>query len=168
MSETDEQILGHLLIQHRLWLAVAESCTGGLVGHRITNIAGSSAYFKGGVIAYANAVKQAVLGVPGVLIEQHGAVSPEVALAMAAGVKRALQADIGLGITGIAGPDGGTPAKPVGLAYVAIAAPNLERVERCLAGGERESNKVYFADVAFQLALDYLGNSLTETLNLRP
>ncbi len=158
MSETEEQILGHLLLRHKLWLAVAESCTGGLVGHRVTNIAGSSAYFKGGVVSYDNAVKQAVLGVPGALIEQHGAVSPEVALAMAAGVKRALQADIGLGITGIAGPDGGTPAKPVGLAYVAIAAPGLERVERCLVEGDRQSNKTSFADAALQLAVDYLGS----------
>jgi PncC family amidohydrolase len=158
MNEAIEQTLGRLLLQHRLWLAVAESCTGGLVSHRLTNVPGSSAYFKGGVIAYDNAVKQAVLGVLGTLIEQHGAVSPEVALAMAVGVKRALQADIGLGITGIAGPDGGTPAKPVGLAYVAIAAPGLERVERCLAGGERQANKAYFADAALQLALDYLGS----------
>ena len=156
MVETPEQILGRLLIRRQLSIAVAESCTGGLLGHRITNIPGSSVYFKGGVICYDNAVKQSLLGVPHELFERHGAVSPEVAQAMARGVSCALKAGIGLSITGIAGPDGATPDKPVGLAYIAIAAPGLERTRRCLENGDRWANKAAFADAALRLALEYL------------
>jgi PncC family amidohydrolase len=153
-AESFEQILVRLL-QRKLWLAVAESCTGGLVGHRITNVAGSSEYFRGGVIAYDNAVKENVLGVPGALLVKYGAVSSEVALEMARGARRVLHADIGLSTTGIAGPGGATPTKPVGLAYVAIVTPDWERVERCLASGDRLTNKAAFADTALKLVVDY-------------
>lgn len=157
MTETLEQILGHILTRRSWWLAVAESCTGGLVGHRVSNVPGSSAYFKGGVIAYDNSIKENLLGVLGETLERHGAVSPETALEMARGARRALQADVGLSTTGIAGPAGATPLKPVGLAYVAIAAPGLERVERCLHEGDRLANKAAFADAALRLAVECLG-----------
>ncbi len=111
-------------------LAVAESCTGGLLGMRLTEVPGSSDYFRGGVIAYSNAVKERVLGVPGEVLAQKGAVSPECARAMAEGVRRLLGADLALAITGIAGPGGGTPEKPVGLVYIALAHPKGVEVER--------------------------------------
>ncbi len=160
MTENLEQVIGHLLMQRGLWLAVAESCTGGLLAHRITSVAGCSAYFRGGVIAYDNAIKIALLGVPPALINDHGAVSPEVALAMARGACQALQADLGLSVTGIAGPTGATLTKPVGLAYVAIAAPGIEHVEPCLAssaGGDRQANNMIFATRVLRLAAEYLG-----------
>lgn len=111
------------LIETGTTLATAESCTGGLVGHLLTEVPGSSRCYLGGVVAYSNAAKQKFLGIPRKLLDTHGAVSPEVASAMAAGVRRLYSSDIGLGITGIAGPDGGTAEKPVGLVYIALAHP---------------------------------------------
>jgi len=116
-----EEIVGALLLQRKMTLAVAESCTGGLIGARITNIAGSSAYFERGVVVYSNAAKTELLGVPADLIERHGAVSREVAKAMAQEMRERARTDLGLAITGIAGPSGGTPEKPVGLVYIALA-----------------------------------------------
>ncbi len=127
-------------VERGLTLAVAESCTGGLVAHAITANAGSSAYFVGGVVSYSNAVKAAVLGVPPVTLEQHGAVSAQVALAMAAGVRERLGADVGAGVTGVAGPDGGTTTKPVGLVYVAVADGQGSVVQRFLWTGDRAAN----------------------------
>jgi nicotinamide-nucleotide amidase len=108
-------------------LATAESCTGGLVAERITRIPGSSDVFLGAVVAYANQVKERELGVPGEVLAEHGAVSAEAAAAMADGVRERLGADVGVGVTGIAGPDGGTPEKPVGLVYVAARTPDASR-----------------------------------------
>lgn len=119
-----EQVVGKLLQAQGLKLAVAESCTGGLLSERITNIAGCSAYYVGGVCSYANEVKRQVLGVTQETLDTVGAVSPETAEQMARGVARALGADVGIGITGIAGPDGGTPEKPVGLVYICVALKN--------------------------------------------
>jgi nicotinamide-nucleotide amidase len=116
-ASTDELLAGALLAAG-LTVATAESCTGGLLAGRLIDRPGSSAYVAGGIVAYANAAKTALLGVPAALIETHGAVSPEVARAMADGARAALGADVGIGITGVAGPDGGTPAKPVG--YVCL------------------------------------------------
>jgi nicotinamide-nucleotide amidase len=113
--------VGGLLAERGLTLAIAESCTGGLAAELLTRIPGSSRYFLGGVVAYANAVKTALLGVPAELITAHGAVSAEVAHAMAEGVRERLGADIGLAFTGIAGPDGGSAEKPVGLVHWAVA-----------------------------------------------
>ncbi|MGH2534626.1 MAG: CinA family protein [Thermomicrobiales bacterium] len=107
----------------RLTVATAESCTGGGVAHRITSVSGSSAYFLGGIVAYANAAKSSLLGVPEEILERRGAVSEECALQMAEGACRAFGADIAVSTTGIAGPLGGTPRKPVGLVYVAVAGP---------------------------------------------
>jgi nicotinamide-nucleotide amidase len=120
-GQTLEEIVGLLLTQRRLRLAVAESCTGGMIGGRITNVAGSSAYFEMGVVVYSNRSKTELLGVPADLVERRGAVSREVAQAMAAGIRERAGTDLGLAVTGIAGPEGGTPEKPVGLVYIALA-----------------------------------------------
>ncbi len=125
---TLETELGKLLGARQLTIATAESCTGGLIANRITNIPGSSKYFECGVITYSNQSKIKLLNVPQNTIEQFGAVSPETALAMASGVKILAKTDLGLGVTGIAGPSGGTLEKPVGLVYIALA--SLETVEQ--------------------------------------
>lgn len=101
-------------------LALAESCTGGMIAARITDIPGCSAWFRGGVVAYHNEIKQQVLGVPADLLEQHGAVSEAVAQAMAEGVRKLADSELALSVTGIAGPDGGTPEKPVGTVYISL------------------------------------------------
>jgi nicotinamide-nucleotide amidase len=113
-------------------VATAESCTGGLMAARLTDRAGSSAYALGGVVAYANAAKVELAGVPAELIERHGAVSPEVADALATGAIERFGADVGIGITGIAGPGGGTPAKPVGTVCLCVAERGGERIERTM------------------------------------
>jgi nicotinamide-nucleotide amidase len=120
-DETMQSVVGRLLREQGRTLAVAESCTGGLVAEQITEVPGASAYFRGGVVAYANAAKTELLGVPAALLEQHGAVSEPVARAMAEGVRARLRSDLAVATTGISGPDGGTAEKPVGLVYVALA-----------------------------------------------
>ena len=137
-------------------LALAESCTGGLVCHCITNIPGSSDYFLGGVVAYANSTKEKVLGVPAETLQKHGAVSRETAVAMAEGVCDLLDADIGVAITGIAGPGGGTPKKPVGLVYISLATRGVHTCERHVWSGDRRANKRSSAQAALQLLLHYL------------
>ncbi len=122
-EEPMEEVVGRLLAARGQKLALAESCTGGLVGYRITRVAGSSAYFAGGIVAYANEAKTALLGVSPALLATHGAVSAETAAAMARGARERFAADWGLAITGIAGPGGGTAEKPVGLLFVAAAGP---------------------------------------------
>jgi len=116
--ETMEEVVGRLLKKHGLTMAVAESCTGGLIGHRLTQVPGSSAYFDRGIVCYSNGAKMELLGVPTSLLEKFGAVSAPVAAAMANGIRERSGTDIGLSVTGIAGPDGGTAAKPVGLVFV--------------------------------------------------
>ena len=140
-----------------LTLATAESCTGGLVGHVATERPGSSAYYLGGVIAYADRIKADVLGVPEAALLAHGAVSAQVAAAMAEGVLRRYRADLAVAVTGVAGPDGGSEAKPVGLTYVAIAGVAGAEVRRHLWHGDRTANKVASAEAALRLALDRLG-----------
>lgn len=120
-EEELEDVLGAILLERGLTIAVAESCTGGLVAHRLTNVSGSSGYFERGVVAYSNRSKTDLLGVPEALITAHGAVSKEVAAAMAEGIRRVARTNLGLSTTGIAGPTGGTPEKPVGLVYVGYA-----------------------------------------------
>ena len=134
---------------HRgLTLSTAESCTGGLIAHRITNVAGASEVFLGGVVAYSNAVKTAQLGVGERMLETHGAVSEPVAREMARGARQRFGADASVGVTGIAGPGGGTPEKPVGLVYVAVALDEEVRVYRCQFSGTREEIKAQTADRA--------------------
>lgn len=127
-----EAVVGTLLRDRGLRVAVAESCTGGLVSSRLTDVAGSSAYVERGVVAYSNQAKVDLLGVPEALIAAHGAVSEAVAAAMAAGVRRLARVEVGLGITGIAGPGGGTPAKPVGTVAIAVDGPAGAGVVRTL------------------------------------
>lgn len=136
-SSIDEQVAS--LLQGSS-IAVAESCTGGMLAARLTDVPGSSAYVQGGLVVYSNRSKIAQAGVPKETIEAHGAVSEEVALALAAGVRVALDAEVGVGITGIAGPDGGTPEKPVGLVWLSIAGPGQSSLTRSvrLPGGRPE------------------------------
>ncbi len=140
-----------------LTLATAESCTGGLIGHVITEQPGSSAYYLGGVIAYADRIKAGLLDVPETTLLAHGAVSAQVAAAMAEGAVRRHGADLAVAVTGIAGPDGGSEAKPVGLTYVAVAGVAGTEVRRHLWHGDRAANKVQSAEAALHLVLERLG-----------
>lgn len=155
-----EVVVGRLLRQKGLSLAVAESCTGGLVGHRITNVPGSSDYYRGSITAYANDVKEKLLHVPGETLAQHGAVSDPTAREMAKGVRETLEADLGVSVTGIAGPTGGTAEKPVGLVFIGLAAPDGDWVERYIFEGDRWENKVSSAEAALDLVRRYLEEAL--------
>jgi len=132
-----EEIVGDLLHKKTLTVATAESCTGGLIAQRITDIPGSSRYFLGSVVAYANTVKEQVLGVPKDTLARYGAVSEETAVAMAQGVKKLLKTDLALAITGIAGPQGGTEAKPVGLVYISLVGENIKVCKKLVFSGTR-------------------------------
>jgi nicotinamide-nucleotide amidase len=136
-----------------LTVATAESCTGGLVADAITDVGGSSGYFLGGVVAYSDAAKESALGVAAAVLAEHGAVSAEVAMAMAEGARARFGADLAVGITGIAGPGGGTAAKPVGIVYVATADPGGTEVERLAWSGARLANKAASAAVALDRLL---------------
>jgi nicotinamide-nucleotide amidase len=139
----DERPVAELVVERcralGFTLATAESCTGGLVGARLTDVAGASDVYLGGVVAYANAVKEERLGVPAAVLERHGAVSAETAEAMADGARAALGADAAVAVTGIAGPDGGTPEKPVGLVYVGVVTPAARSTESFVFSGDREA-----------------------------
>ena len=144
----------------RGWLlATAESCTGGLIGHLLTEQPGSSAYFAGGVISYSNAVKQQALGVREETLRVYGAVSAECALEMARGVRAALGAHVGLSATGIAGPGGGTVSKPVGLVYIGLSSPLGEAAAQHCWPHDRSGNKWATADAALRLLLDHLSST---------
>lgn len=134
-------------------LAVAESCTGGLLGERITDVPGASAYFLGGIIAYDNEIKVKLLGVPREVIAAHGSVSPECACAMARGARERLGSDYALATSGIAGPGGGTAEKPVGLVYVALASPSQIWVEEHRFTGSRRANRWSACEAALELLL---------------
>ncbi len=151
-----EEEIGDMLRKRELSLATAESCTGGLVSHRITNISGSSDYYKGGVIAYANEVKVQILLVHDALLADKGAVSAECARAMAEGIRALLDSDIGIATTGIAGPTGGTPDKPVGLVYIALATKDYLYHERHIFHGDRGGNKRKAAEAAFVMLKKFL------------
>jgi nicotinamide-nucleotide amidase len=155
-EERLEEVLGRLLLKAKQTVAVAESCTGGLISHRLTNLPGSSAYFICGEVVYSNQAKERLVGVPHELISQHGAVSRPVALAMASGVREAAGTDLALGITGIAGPDGGTAEKPVGLIYIAMASKEGVHCREFRFLGDRDTNKL----LASQVALDMLRRHL--------
>ncbi len=152
-----EEVVGRLLRDSRVTIACAESCTGGLIGHRLTDVPGSSAYFLESAVVYGNAAKRKRLGVPAALIDRHGAVSAAVARSMALGIRRTSGADLGLAVTGIAGPGGGTPRKPAGLVYIALAGSRGVAVRRRLFFGGRAEVKFQ----ASQKALDMVRKSLT-------
>jgi PncC family amidohydrolase len=151
MAESIEGIVGRLMAEQGQTLAVGESCTGGLLGHRITNVSGSSAYFLGGVIAYAYEAKERLLEVRHATLYEHGAVSEQTAIEMARGARRALRADIGLSVTGIAGPGGGMPGKPVGLTWIAISTREGDRAEKYIWDGDRDQNKADSTQAALML-----------------
>ena len=166
---TMEEVVGRLLRERDLTLGLAESCTGGLVGHRITNVPGSSAYLRGGVIAYADTAKGALLGVRAETLAAHGAVSEETAAEMAFGARRTFEADLGVSVTGIAGPEGGTPEKPVGTVCFGLASASGAVTRRYQLWGARDWVKL----LASQLALDWirrhlLGLPVTESRLFRP
>jgi nicotinamide-nucleotide amidase len=155
-GESLEQIVGYWLQMRNATVAVAESCTGGLLGERITSVGGSSRYFAGGAIVYANAVKTELAGVPADMIERHSAVSREVAAALAEGIRYRCEATLGVGITGVAGPTGGTPEKPVGLVFHALASDQgTEVIERNFPGDRKRIR--WFATT---LALDMVRKKL--------
>lgn len=135
-------------------VAVAESCTGGLVTHVLTEVPGSSEYLLGGAVTYSDAAKHAMLGVPLDAMRAHGAVSAQVATAMAEGVRARFGSDVSAAVTGIAGPGGGTDAKPVGLTYVAVAGARGHDVRRFVWSGDRSANKRRSADALLRLLLD--------------
>jgi nicotinamide-nucleotide amidase len=145
------EIAGRLLLEAGLTVAVAESCTGGLVGKRFTDVPGSSGYFLGGVTAYGNEVKTRLLGVPAALLAEHGAVSAEVAGAMAEGVQRLLSSDCALSTTGVAGPGGGTEEKPVGLVFIGSVVKGATEVERLRLFGRRDQIRERAALAALDL-----------------
>jgi PncC family amidohydrolase len=150
----DSAAAGAALVGRGWTVAVAESCTGGLLGAALTAVAGSSRYVRGGVIAYDNDVKRALLEVDGDVLERHGAVSQEVALAMARGARRRLETDVGVGITGVAGPGAEEDGKPAGLVYVAVATPAADRVVRLDEDRGREANRAAAVTAALRLVLD--------------
>jgi len=135
-----EEVIGNLLKNASKTISIAESCTGGMIAEKLTSIAGSSAYFKGGVVAYANEIKANVLKVDPALIEENGAVSEEVACAMAEGVRKLMQTDIAISTTGIAGPDGGTEEKPVGTVWIAMATEDGVSANKYQFGNQRQRN----------------------------
>ncbi|MDZ7413988.1 MAG: competence/damage-inducible protein A [candidate division KSB1 bacterium] len=151
-----EEAVGQLLSGAGKTIAVAESCTGGLVAHRLTNVSGSSSYFERGVVAYSNQAKVQLLGVPAELIAQHGAVSAEVAVAMAEGIRRVAGTDLGLSTTGIAGPTGATPTKPVGLVYIGLADSAQSVCKRSVFSLDRVGNKERAAAAALDMVRRYL------------
>lgn len=155
-KERLERIVGELVRSQKLTLSVAESCTGGLLGHRLTNVPGSSDYFVGGVVAYSYDIKERVLGVRHDTLYDHGAVSKQTALEMARGARRLLGTDVALSVTGIAGPGGGMPGKPVGLVYIALSARDQETCHRFVWEGTREANKAHSAQAALELLVAYL------------
>ena len=154
-DETLEVVVGRLPRARGLTVALAESCTGGLVGHRLTQVPGSSTYFERGVVVYSNAAKQALLGVPERVLAEHGAVSAACAEAMAGGVRRQAGTDLGVSVTGIAGPDGGTPTKPVGLVFIGLADRETAVAHRFRFDRDRAGNKALSATMALDLIRRY-------------
>ena len=154
-GESLEQIVAKLLTENHATIAVAESCTGGLLAERLTSVPGSSAYFLGGGVCYSNEQKTSMAGVPPELIESKGAVSPDVAVALASGIRKRMGATLGLGVTGIAGPSGATPEKPVGLVHIAIADERSAKETALQLPGDRERIRMFSAQRAMDLVRRY-------------
>jgi nicotinamide-nucleotide amidase len=155
-EDTLEEVIGKLLIANKLTVATAESCTGGLIAHRLSSVAGSSAYFKGSVVAYANEAKSKVLGIDAELITNHGAVSEEVAKAMAQKVRQLMDTDLAVSTTGIAGPDGGSEEKPVGTIWIAMATKEGVVAEKFQFGNQRDRNNTWALQTALNMIRRYL------------
>jgi nicotinamide-nucleotide amidase len=163
-ADTLEAVVGRMLAERGETLAVAESCTGGLLAEKITAVPGSSAYFRGGVVAYADDVKVRELDVPEALLREHGAVSEPVALAMARGARLRLSADFGLATTGISGPSGGSAEKPVGLVFVALSTARGEQARELFFPFERDRHRI----VTAQAGLDWVRRTLLGVEPLAP
>ena len=146
--------VGGLLTSANLTISTAESCTGGLLSHVLTGVSGSSAYFTGGVVAYSNQIKEAILGVRATTLKENGAVSEETAMEMAEGVRRRFKTDIGLSTTGIAGPTGGTPEKPVGLVWIGISTAKHTAAYECHFKADREGVKYLTVEKLLVLLLE--------------
>jgi len=153
--ETIEETVARLLTDRGLTIGTAESCTGGLLAKRLTDVAGSTTYMDRGVVTYSNRSKVELLGVPETIIVEHGAVSPETARAMAEGIRRISGTDIGISITGIAGPGGGSPEKPVGLVYIGLATADGVTVQRFVFPGDRAEVRLATSSAALEMIREY-------------
>ena len=160
-SETLESVIGALLMKYKRTIAVAESCTGGLLAAHLTSVSGSSAYFTCGIVSYSNIAKQQLLGVKQETLDGYGAVSEQTAVEMAEGARLRGAADYAVAITGIAGPTGGTEKKPIGLVYIGLCSPTLKEAERFMFSGSRADIR----HAACMRALTLLYHHLTETLH---
>jgi len=160
LQQSSEILIGDLLREHKLTLTTAESCTGGLIANRITDLPGSSDYFRGGIVAYAYEAKVALLDVSWDTLRIYGAVSEETVIEMARGARIALGADIAVSVSGIAGPGGGTPDKPVGTTWIGLSTTAGDWARKFIWEGDRLQNKALSADAAFQFVLDYLEGNL--------
>lgn len=155
-EETMEEVVGQLLASHKWTLALAESCTGGLIAHRITEVPGSSSYLDRGAVTYSNKAKEELLGVSPALLRKYGAVSGQVAEAMAKGIRAKSRVDLGVSVTGIAGPGGGSAQKPVGLVYMALDGPRGSQSQRCQFWGNRTEIKFRSSQAALNMIRCYL------------
>lgn len=155
-NEILEEVVAGLLIKSGFKVTVAESCTGGLIAARLTNVPGSSSYFPGGIVAYENEVKERLLGVSQDVLRKNGAVSRETAEAMARGVRNLLKSDLGMGVTGIAGPGGGTETKPVGLVFIALATPDSMNCRRFNFPGDRSGVRLGVSNAGLNMIRMYL------------
>ena len=160
MTQSIEEMIGTILKGRKMTIATAESCTGGLVSDRITDIPGSSEYFLGGIVAYSYEAKVALLDVSWDTLRAHGAVSKEVVIEMARGVRVALGATLAVSVSGIAGPGGGLPDKPVGTTWIGLSTTEGDWALHHVWDGDRTENKALSADAAMQLVLDYLEGKL--------
>jgi PncC family amidohydrolase len=160
VSNLPETLIGSILQERHLKLVAAESCTGGLIGSRITDVAGSSEYFLGSIVAYAYEIKVSLLDVSWDTLKAYGAVSRETVLEMAKGARNRLGGDIAISVSGIAGPNGGTPEKPVGTTWVGLVSDEGGWAKEFHFSGNREQNKASAAYAALQMLLDYLQGNL--------
>ncbi len=151
-----EEVIGKSLKARGLLLSIAESCTGGRIASRVTRIPGSSHYFESACVTYSNRSKEHLLSVPKSLLEEKGAVSPEVATAMAEGIRKNAGVDLGLAVTGIAGPEGGNVEKPVGLVYISLSDAKQTRVMSCHFQGNRETIQAKATEKALEILKQYL------------
>jgi nicotinamide-nucleotide amidase len=165
MDTSLEATIVQILSERGQTIGTAESCTGGLVAHRLTNIPGSSTCVWGGIVAYANEIKEQVAGVRHETLVKYGAVSAETAVELARGARRLLKVDVAVSVTGIAGPGGGSADKPVGLTYIGVAAEGYEVVEQHVWQGDRLANKDQSADAALRMVLDYLEGGTRAAVN---
>ncbi len=161
MELSPQILIGPLLRQRHFSIATAESCTGGLIADLITNVPGSSEYFPGGIVAYAYEAKVSLLGVSWDTLHTTGAVSQETVIEMARGARKALNADLAISVSGIAGPGGGIPEKPVGSTWIGLVAPDGEWARHFIWQGDRVQNKQYSSEAALQFVLDYLEGKIT-------